>query len=117
MRKSKLAIGLMTALLSVGALAACSEVSYSPDGVILTYTGEDGTTIKYTADDLFTDEFKDSSNYQTVFDSVYKIIIKNYFTETDPDEAEFGQKQLAGLKTKAQVAVDGDKQTAFKKDE
>lgn len=117
MRKSKLAIGLMTALLSVGALAACSEVSYSPDGVILTYTGEDGTTIKYTADDLFTDEFKDSSNYQTVFDSVYKIIIKNYFTETDPDEAEFGQKQLAGLKTKAQVAVDGDKQTASKKAE
>ena len=107
----------MTALLSVGALGACSDVSYSADGVILTYTGEDGSTISYTADDLFSDEFKDSSNYQTVFDAVYKIIIKNYFTETDPDESEFGAKQLASLKTKAQVAVDGDKQTATKKAE
>lgn len=117
MKKSKLAIGLMSALLSVGALAACSDVSYSPDGYILTYTGEDGVTINYTADDLFNDEFKDSSNYQTVFDAVYKIIIKNYFTETDPDEVDFGKNQLASLKTKAQVAVDGDKQTASKKAE
>ena len=117
MRKSKLAIGLMSALLSVGALAACSDVTYSPEGVILTYTGEDGTVISYTADDLYNDEFKESSNYQTVFDAVYKIIVKNYFTETDPDNSEYGSKQLAGLKTKAQVAVDGDKQTASKKAE
>ena len=117
MKKSKLAIGLMSALLSVGALAACSDVHYSPDGVILTYTGENGEVIQYTADDLFNDEFKESSNYQTVFDAVYKIIIKNYFTEVDPDESEFGKNQLASLKTKAQVAVDGDKQTASKKAE
>ena len=117
MRKSKLALGLMSALLSVGALAACSDVTYSPEGVILTYTGEDGTVISYTADDLYNDEFKDASNYQTVFDAVYKIIVKNYFTETDPDNSEYGSKQLAGLKTKAQVAVDGDKQTASKKAE
>ena len=77
MRKSKLAIGLMSAVLSVGALAACSDVTYSPDGVILTYTGEDGTVISYTADDLYNDEFKDSSNYQVVFDAVYKLIVKN----------------------------------------
>jgi hypothetical protein len=117
MKKSKLAIGIMSALLSVGALAACSDVTYSPEGVILTYTGEDGKTISYTADDLFDDEFKESSNYKTVFDAVYKIIIKNYFTEEDPDEAEYGKNQLASLKTKAQVAVDGDKQTASKKSE
>ena len=117
MKKSKLAIGIMSALLSVGALAACSDVTYSPEGVILTYTGEDGKTISYTADDLFDDEFKESSNYKTVFDAVYKIIIKNYFTEADPDEAEYGKNQLASLKTKAQVAVDGDKQTASKKSE
>ena len=117
MRKSKLAIGIMSALLSVGALAACSDVTYSPDGVILTYTGEDGTVISYTADDLYNDEFKDSSNYQTVFDAVYKLIVKNYFTEKDPDNEHYGSEQLAGLKTKAQVAVDGDKQTASKKAE
>ena len=117
MRKSKLAIGLMSAVLSVGALAACSDVTYSPDGVILTYTGEDGTVISYTADDLYNDEFKDSSNYQVVFDAVYKLIVKNYFTEKDPDNDHFGSEQLAGLKTKAQVAVDGDKQTASKKAE
>lgn len=117
MRKSKLAIGLMTAILSVGALGACSDVTYDENGVILTYTGEDGTKIEYTADDLFNDEFKDASNYQVVFDAVYKLIVKNYFNETDPDNSEYGSKQLAGLKTKAQVAVDGDKQTASKKAE
>lgn len=117
MKKSKLAIGLMSALLSVGGLAACSDVSYSEEGVILTYTGADGSVIKYTADDLLSDEFKNSENYQTVFDAVYKIIIKNYFTEVDADQPQFGKNQLASLKTKAQVAVDGDKQTASKKAE
>lgn len=118
MNKSKLAVGLMTSLLSVGVLAGCSNtVTYSPDGVILTYTGEDGTVEKYTADDLFNDEFKDVSNYQKVFDAAYKIIIKNYFTEIDPDQAEYGKDQLPDLKVKAQDAVNGDKQTAQRKAE
>lgn len=117
MKKSKLAIGLMSALLSVGALAACSDVSYDKDGVILTYTGKDNVKVKYTASDLLTDEFKKSENYQVLFDEIYKIIIKNYFTEVDVDQPEFGAKQLASLKTKAQEAVKGDKQTASRKAE
>ena len=115
MKKSKLAIGLMTALLSVGALSACSDVTYSREGVILTYTREGGKTEKYTAQDLFDDEFKETSSYQTVFDTVYKLVIKNYFEEVDPDDKDNGKNQLASLKTKAETAVEGDKQTAQKK--
>ena len=116
MNKSRLAIGLMTSLLSAGVLASCSNtVTYSPDGVILTYKSESGEVESYTADDLFSDEFQDSSNYQKVFDAAYKIIIKNYFTEVDPDQSEYGRDQLPDLKVKAQDAVNGDKQTASRK--
>lgn len=112
MKKSKLAIGLMSALLSVGALAACGDVTYSKDGVILTYNG-----VQYTADQLFTDEFQDSKNYQTVFDAVYKLVVKNYFDEEDPDDSNKGKAQLASLKNKAETAVEGDKDSAQKKAE
>ena len=112
MKKSKLAIGLMSALLSVGALAACGDVTYSKDGVILTYNG-----VEYTADQLFTDEFQDSKNYQTVFDAVYKLVVKNYFDEEDPDDSNKGKAQLASLKNKAETAVEGDKDSAQKKAE
>ena len=110
MKKAKLGISLMTSLLAVGALAACSDVHYD-NNVILTYT-RDGQTVKYTADDLLSDEFKSSENYQLVFDNVYKVIVKNYFTEVDKDNSAYGKAQLAGLKQKAEQAVKGDKQTA-----
>ena len=115
MKKTKLGIGLITSLLAVGALAACSDVHYS-NNVILTYT-RDGKTIKYTADDLLSDEFKSSDNYQLVFDNIYKVIVKNYFTEVDKDNSAYGKAQLAGLKKKAEEAVKGDKQTAKRRAE
>jgi len=112
MKKSKIAITLMTALLSVGTMTACSDVKYDENGVILTYTGEDGEKHQYTAEDLLIEQLEDSSSYETVFNTVYKMVIKNYFTIQDPDQPEYGAGQLAGLKEKARNAVEGDKQTA-----
>ena len=112
MKKSKIAIGLMTALLSVGTLTACSDVKYDENGVILTYTGEDGEKHQYTAEDLLIEQLEDPSSYETVFNTVYKMVIKNYFTIADPDQPEYGAGQLAGLKEKAKNAVEGDKNTA-----
>ena len=112
MKKSKIAIGLMTALLSVGTLTACSDVKYDENGVILTYTGEDGEKHQYTAEDLLIEQLEDPSSYETVFNTVYKMVVKNYFTIADPDQPEYGAGQLAGLKEKAKNAVEGDKNTA-----
>lgn len=112
MKKSKIAIGLMTALLSVGTMTACSDVKYDENGVILTYTGEDGEKHQYTAEDLLIEQLEDPSSYETVFNTVYKMVIKNYFTIADPDQPEYGAGQLAGLKEKAKNAVEGDKNTA-----
>ena len=45
MKKSKLTLGLVTSLLSIGALAACNEVTYA-DGVVLEYTDAQGKQVQ-----------------------------------------------------------------------
>lgn len=112
MNKSKLTIGLLTTLLSVGALAACSEVKYNKDGVILTYTKDGKTFGSYTAGDLLNDEL--DKNQQTVFDATYKMVVKSYFTEEDPDDPNLGKKEYSELYNKAVKKVDSDKLEAQK---
>lgn len=75
MKKSKLSIGLMSCLLSVGALAGCDNtVKSSNRGVLLSYNG-----VEITADAILKDYYDDSSKYQAIYDSIYSIIVKNYF--------------------------------------
>lgn len=101
MKKSKLAIGLVTSLLSVVALTGCNEVSYS-NGNILTYNG---TT--YTARDLF-DEYSTSSvGAEAMFDAVYEVIVRNYFA---PKGDGYGSMTEITKLTKNDV--DGVKSTA-----
>ena len=64
MKKSKLTLGLVTSLLSIGALAGCNEVTYS-DGVVLEYTDAQGKTIPFTAEELFGEQY--SSGIATAF--------------------------------------------------
>lgn len=108
MKKSKLAVGLMAGFLCIGGLAACNEVTYSKDGYILTYTLSDGTVEHYTADDLFKSYYSEADKTQTEFDSIYKLIVKNYFKSEDQAEEYKSIKELASRD------VDGDKQTAQK---
>lgn len=115
MKKSKIALVLMTSLLAGGSLAACSPVSYDEKGVILTYTGKDGVKEEYTAEDLFYDQLDESTKWDTVFKTIYKLVVKNYFLEVEEGvNGSYGKAQLAGLKKKAEQAVTGDKETAEK---
>ena len=69
MKKSKLALGLMAAMLTGGVLASCDNtVKYSSDGIILTYKDGNGNEHKVKADDLFTDYYNDSTKYQSIFE-------------------------------------------------
>ena len=118
MNKSKLAVGLMTAVLSVGALAGCDNtVKYSSDGTILTYKDGNGQDHKVTADDLFIDYYNDSTKYQSIFDSIYSIVVKNYFTIDDSTTYQgqtipLGKGQMPQINEDARVKVEADKNTA-----
>lgn len=108
MKKAKLAAGILTSLMCVGALSACNEVKYSNQGYILTYKASDGSIHHYTADELFKSYYTDAEKTQTMFDSIYKLIVKNEFAT--PAKAS----EYQSIKELAARDVDGDKQTAKK---
>ena len=94
MKNTKLSVGLIACLLSVGGLAGCSKVRSSSDGVLLTYT-VDGKEHKITADQILEKSYDDSSKYQAIYDVIYSVLVKNYFNH----EAEvdyYGQKRVIG---------------------
>lgn len=94
MKNTKLSVSLIACLLSVGGLAGCSKVKSSNDGVLLTYT-VDGQEHKITADQILEKSYDDSSKYQSIFDVIYSVLVKNYFNH----EAEvdyYGQTRTIG---------------------
>lgn len=79
MKKSRISIGLMSCLLSVGALAGCNkQLVSSKDGVIFTYNDQE-----ITADDLLTKYYDDSTKYQSIYDTIYSLIVQNYFSKDE----------------------------------
>lgn len=106
MKKSKLTLGLVTGLVSIGALAACNEVTYS-DGVVLEYTDAQGNKTQITAMDLFNREYS-TGTASTDFDSVYEVLIRKYY------ESGSGQASLSTLKGKAEKDVQDVKDQADK---
>lgn len=123
MKKSKLAAGILTALVSVGALAACDNtVKYSKGGIILKYTANDGSEKTLYADGILKDYYNDSSKYQSIFDSVYSIVVRNYFNKSETvkyiasdgtqQTKEVGAPDMDQIKIDAQHKVDNDKETA-----
>ena len=130
MKKTKLAIGLMTAMLTAGALVGCDNtVKYADDGKIITYKlkddDSDPTVIK--ADDLLDDYYKDSSKFQSIFDAINSIVVRNYF-ESDMETVDvisrdkhnniiktpktLGKSQMPEIEEKAKKDVNQDKITA-----
>ncbi len=105
MKKTKLTLGLVGALVAGGALAACSEVTYD-EGVLLTYTDASGNRVKYTAEDLFGDYQNSASSASTAYSKVKEVLIRQYYQE--PAQAS----KLADLQNQAQNAVDGIKSQA-----
>lgn len=114
MKKTKLSLSLIACLLSVGALAGCDKkIKSSSDGVLLTYT-VDGKEYKVTADDILGKYYDDSTKYSAIYDTIYSVIVKNYFTK-DIEEVTFegqnlklGLSQMEKIKKDAQEKVDED---------
>ncbi|MCR5349063.1 MAG: peptidyl-prolyl cis-trans isomerase [Bacilli bacterium] len=106
MKKSKLTLGIVASLLSVGALAACNEVTYS-DGVVLEYTDAQGQSMKITAEELFGDQ-SSTSVASTDFDSVYEVLIRKYYQSGN------GSKSRAELESLAAKEVENIKDQAKK---
>jgi hypothetical protein len=118
MKKSKLSLGLVTGLMAVGALAGCGKVKSSGDGFLLIVNGDKEHPLSITADKILGDYYNDSTKYQAIYDTVYSIIVKNYF-ETVVDEVNYygttevhGKSDKADLVAKAQQKVKDDEEKA-----
>ena len=110
MKKSKLTLGIMASLVTVMSLVACSNnPQWGNDGNVLTLTNPDGTTTNITADDIMNQYTNEVSGTKTMFDTVYELIVRNYFTQ------ESQKSNLADDKKKADADLSGLKDEANKK--
>lgn len=111
MKKSKVTLGIMAGLLAASFAAGC-DVTYSPDGYILTYKNAAGETLNYTADELFGSYYKDSSKVSSMFDNIYKLIVGNYFKVEASGIAKYDEvlkkakNEVEGIKTQAKKNAD-----------
>lgn len=105
MKKAKLTLGIVGALVATGALAACNEVTYD-EGVVLTYKDAAGNVTNYTVEDLFGSYMNSTSAASTAFSKVQEVLIRKYYE--DPSQSA----TLAELKAQAQKKVAGLKDQA-----
>lgn len=120
MNKSKLSIGLMAGLLSVGVLSGCKnkDVKSSKDGVLLTYVDENGKKQTITAEGLLDEYYNDSSKYQSIYDTIYSIVVRNYFNYEEvihvegKDDVHLGKTQMEQINIDAEEKALDDEDTA-----
>ena len=119
MKKSKLSLGLISCLVSVGSLAGCNTLKSSSDGVLLRYKIDGVEQEPIKADDILKDYYNDSTKYQAIYDTIYSVIARNYFSKerkspTDPRYAdkELGLKQMETIEREAKEKVSDDLDTA-----
>lgn len=111
MKKSKLTLGISVAAMSCALLAGCKETTYSPEGYILTYKDANGEEQHLTMQDLFGTYLTDTSRVSTMFDSIYKLIVRNYFNGAD-HKGDYDQikknaeNDVEGVKSKAKENAD-----------
>ena len=117
MKKTKLSLGLISCLLSVGVLAGCDPIKSSNNGVLLSYT-VDGVPGEIKADEILREYYDDSSKYQAIFDTIYSVIVKNYFTKNRGNASyqgrsiPLGEPQMDTIKRDANEKVSNDRDTA-----
>jgi hypothetical protein len=118
MKNTKLSIGLIACLLSIGGLAGCEKrAKSSKDGVLLTYT-VDGKDYSITADEILEKSYDDSSKYQAIYDIIYSVLVKNYFNYSHKVEYYYGEQpaigkgQMDDIRDKAEKKRKDDEDTA-----
>ena len=98
MKNTKLSIGLIACLLSIGGLAGCEKrVKSSKDGVLLTYTVDGVEQPPITAADILAKSYDDSTKYQAIYDIIYSVLVKNYFNYSNKVEYYYGEQPAIGL--------------------
>ena len=105
MKKAKLTLGLITSLVSTGALAACQDVT-AKDGVVLTFTDAQGLKVDYTAEELFGDYHHGTSAASTDFNQVEEVLIRKYYSGKPTLLAAYrkeAQNKVNGIKTQAET--------------
>ena len=127
MKKTKLSIGLMSCLVSVGALAGCdnSMLKSSKTGVLISFNGE-----QIAAEEILEEYFNDSSKYQDIYNSLYSLVVRNYFnvdglTVKNPmyvlengiykpstTEVKLGKADMSKINARVDDKIEMDKDTA-----
>ncbi|MCQ2753114.1 MAG: peptidylprolyl isomerase [Bacilli bacterium] len=81
MKKSKFFIGLSAAFVAFTSLMSCSGTVRAKDHVILTIDGEE-----FTAEELFGDMKVSEAAAKEMFDAVYRVAVRKYFTAKEREE-------------------------------
>ena len=105
MKKAKLSLGLAAVAATAIGLSGCNDVT-AKEGVVLTFKAENGTSINYTAEDLFGSLRYGSTAASTAFDKVYEVLIRHYY------DAPSQKTVKEGINQKAQTEVNKVLQTA-----
>ena len=110
MKKSKLSLGLVSCLLSVGALAGCDVgIKSSKNGVLFSYTVEGNSEpIEVKADDLLGDYYNDSTKYQAIYDTINSVIVRNYFSKDRGTISYHGKDIPLGLPQMDKINEDAE---------
>lgn len=115
MKKSKLTLGIMASLVTVMSLVACSNnPRWGSDGNVVTLTNPDGTQTNIKADQIFDEYTHEVSGTKTMFDTVYELIVRNYFTQDGQksnlaDDKKKADNELSGLKSDANTKANTNK--------
>ena len=112
MRKKKLTLTLAVGIVTLMGLASCNSIT-AKDGVLLTYTDENGTRIDYTAKELLDDYDRTSSAAGTNFDKFKEVLIRKYYASAAmksklEDLTRKARNAVETLKNQASSAAGGD---------
>ncbi len=108
MNRTKLTIATL-ALVSLVSLSACNNpVSENKDGLVVTIKGADGSSIGYSADDLFGQYRGNQTGVARFVEAITEVVTRNEINQTDPATTALRNEILA----KAENRVDGVKEQA-----
>ncbi|MDD2209367.1 MAG: hypothetical protein PHW23_02595 [Bacilli bacterium] len=85
MKKSKLSLGLVTGLIGVMAMSACSSVT-SKDGAVVTFKGYDGQSSYTIVTDEMYDEYRNAvDGISKFYEQILEVLIRDAFIKNSVD--------------------------------